>query len=83
MDAILDFLNSMSLDDRRWLAEQMVAQLEREKEADASEWRSIDDAKLDAFLAKVSGDWGGDKDPKELADELRQGVEMVRDVETW
>ena len=38
---------------------------------------------LDASLAKFHGDWGGDKDPLEIANELRHGPEMVRDVETW
>ena len=42
-----------------------------------------DNARLDAFLTKISGDWGGDATPEEIAADLRQGAEMVRDVETW
>ena len=41
------------------------------------------DARLYAVLARFHGDWGGDKSPMEIANELRQGPEMVRDVETW
>ncbi|MBQ8486271.1 MAG: hypothetical protein IJ533_01300 [Prevotella sp.] len=46
-------------------------------------WAGMDDEMLDAALAKFSGDFGGSKDAREVARELRQGAEMVRDVETW
>ncbi len=39
--------------------------------------------RLDAILARISGDWGGDKEPLDIANELRQGAEMVRNVESW
>lgn len=39
--------------------------------------------RLDAALAKFHKDWGGNKDAMEAAQELRQGAEMVREVETW
>ena len=39
--------------------------------------------RLDAALAKFSGDFGGNKDAMEIAQELRQGADMVREVETW
>jgi len=39
--------------------------------------------RFEAALAKFSGDFGGNKDAMEIARELRQGAEMVRDVETW
>ena len=47
--------------------------------------KRVDDQneRLDAALARFHGDWGGDKAPIEIARELRQGPEMVSDVETW
>ena len=39
--------------------------------------------RLDAALSKFSGDFGGNKDAMEIAQELRQGADMVREVETW
>ena len=39
--------------------------------------------RFEAALAKFSGDFGGNKDAMEIARELRQGAEMVRDVGTW
>ena len=93
MDAVLAMLNSLSRRDRRWLAEQMMERVERE-EAEAKKhweeyrknaptWEEEDNASLDAFLASVDGDWGGDGSPAEIAADLRQGAEMVRDVDTW
>lgn len=93
-DAILAMLNSLSLSDRLWLVEQMAEQVEREKEQTAKAdnsiknnqdafWKEQDDALLDAMLAKFSGDWGGDASPEEIASSLRQGPEMVREVEAW
>lgn len=94
MDAMLTMLNSLSRSDRRWLAEQMTAQIEREDaevEKDleellnnASSRRKEEESELlDAFLANISGDWGGDGSPMEIARDLRQGAETLRDVETW
>ena len=93
MDAVLTMLNRLSRHDRRWLVEQMSAQFERE-DAEAKKnlkkqienaptWREESDARLDAALARFHKDWGGDKSPMEIAKELRQGAEMVTDVETW
>ena len=48
-----------------------------------STWEERDNDDLDAFLAKISGDWGGDASAEEIAADLRQGAEMVKDVETW
>jgi len=45
--------------------------------------RITSNEKLDAALAKFSGDFGGNKDAMEIAQELRQGADMVREVETW
>ena len=42
-----------------------------------------DNEKLEAALAKFSGDWGGDETPEKIAEELRQGVENKRTVEVW
>ncbi len=93
MDAVLAMLNSLNRHDRRWLAEQMLERIERE-EAEAKKrweeyrsnpitWEEEDNASLDAFLANVSGEWGGEASPSELAADLRQGADMVRNVETW
>ena len=49
----------------------------------AGKWGDDQNERLDAALARFHSDWGGDKDPVEIARELRQGPEMVRDVETW
>jgi len=38
---------------------------------------------LDATLARFHKDWGGEKSPIEIANELRQGAEMVKEVGTW
>ena len=46
-------------------------------------WADRDNEMLDAALAEFSGDFGGSRDAREVARELRQGAEMVRDVETW
>ena len=42
-----------------------------------------DDKRLEAALAKFSGDWGGDGTPQEIVEELRQGVVNNRTVEEW
>ena len=45
---------------------------------------SVDDnARLDEAIAKFSGDFGGSVDAMTVAKELRQGAEMVREVEKW
>lgn len=93
MDAMLTMLSSLSRSDRRWLAEQMTAQIEREDAEvennlkkmfdSAPTWKEKSDARFDAALERFHNDWGGDKSPLEIAKELRQGAEMVTDVETW
>ncbi len=50
---------------------------------DAPTWKEESDARLDAALARFHKDQGGDKSPTEIANELRQGSDMVTDVETW
>lgn len=93
MNAVLTMLNSLSRHDRRWLVEQMSAQVARE-EAEAKRswhvsmeaapsWKEESDARLDAALARFHKDWGGDKNPMEIANDLRQGAEMVKDVDVW
>lgn len=52
-----------------------------EDEPDSS--KENDKALLDSALAKFSGDWGGEKDAMEIARELRQGSDKVRNVDTW
>lgn len=93
MNSLLAMLSGMSLNDRRWLAEQLTEQVEREETAAEKSWNDLlakgslweddSDERLDAALARFHKDWGGDKDPVEIAEELRQGAEMVRDIETW
>ncbi len=46
-------------------------------------WAERDNEMLDAALAEFSGDFGGNADARNIARELRQGAEMVRDVKTW
>ncbi len=41
-----------------------------------------DNARLDEALKKFSGDFGGSADALTIAEELRQGDEMVKEVET-
>ena len=93
MDAVLTMLNHLNRHDRRWLVEQMSAQVEREEAEAERYWEDFrknapsreeeDNSMLDAFLSRISGDWGGDGTPMEIARELRQGAETVRNVETW
>ena len=46
--------------------------------------RKNDEAeRLEAALAKFSGDWGGNGTPEEIAKELKQGVVNNRTVEAW
>ena len=49
----------------------------------AGSWKEMDDQMLDAALAEFSGDFGGNADSSDIARELRQGAEMVRDIKTW
>lgn len=92
MEAVLTMLNSFSRHDRRWLVEQMSAQVERE-EAEAerrfremleqpSTWKEESDERLDAALARFHKDWGGDREPMEIANELRQGSIMTAALKT-
>ena len=75
-------LEKLSNHDKQSLIVLLTSSLQDDA-VDKEENRRISNAKLDAFLAKISGDWGGDKSATEIANELRQGPEMVRDVETW
>jgi len=93
MDALLTMLNTLDCHDRRWLVEQMSEQVKREEEeakkswqeytSNRPTWKEDSDAMLDAALARFHKDWGGEKSPIEIANELRQGPEMVKEVETW
>lgn len=44
-------------------------------------WKEDNKALLDSALAKFSGDWGGEKDAMEIAREMRQGSDIVRNVD--
>lgn len=93
MDSLFSLISGMSIRDRRWLSQQLLQQLQVDEEKAKKEWNELlssrpsweeeDNARLDAALARISGEWGGDKTPVEIANELRQGPEMVREVETW
>ena len=93
VNAMLAMLNSLNWHDRHWLVEQMTAQFDREEAESkknmeelrkmASTWEERDNSNLDAFLEKISGDWGGDASVEDLAADLRQGADMVRNVEVW
>lgn len=93
MDAMLVMLNSLSHRDRLWLVKQISEQVQREEAESNRDWQNLmqqapsweeeDNARLDAALARLSGDWGGDGTPSEIADKLRQGAMTSRNVETW
>ena len=93
MDSLYTLISGMPLSDRRWLSQQLSQQVKADEEkakkglkalyGARESWEAEDNARLDAFLASISGNWGGDKSAMEIANELRQGPEMVRDVETW
>ena len=67
---------SLSQSDREWLANKLIMPNETNLIED-------DNARLDEALAKFSGDFGGSADATTVAAELRQGAEMVKDVDTW
>ena len=67
---------SLSQSDREWLAKKLIMPKETTLIED-------DNARLDEALKKFSGDFGGSADATTVAAELRQGAEMVEDVETW
>lgn len=67
---------SLSQTDREWLANKLIMTKETVSSED-------DNARLDEALAKFSGNFGGSADAMTIAKELRQGADMVRDVETW
>ncbi|MBO7629249.1 MAG: hypothetical protein J6S87_04810 [Bacteroidales bacterium] len=67
---------SLSQSDREWLAKKLIMPKETTLIED-------DNARLDEALKKFSGDFGGSADAMAVAEELRQGAEMVKDVDTW
>ena len=67
---------SLSQSDREWLANKLIMPNGTSLDTD-------DNARLDEALKKFSGDFGGSADALAVAEELRQGAEMVREVETW
>ena len=93
MDALLAMLNTLNRHERRWLVEQMSERVKQEEEEAKKAWQEFvsnppiweddSDERLNDALARFHKDWGGDKSPVEIANELRQGAEMVREVETW
>ena len=67
---------SLSQSDREWLAKKLIMPKETTLIED-------DNARLDEALKKFSGDFGGSADATAVAEDLRQGAEMVKDVDTW
>jgi hypothetical protein len=67
---------SLSQSDREWLAKKLIMPKETTLIED-------DNARLDEALEKFSGDFGGSADAMAVAEELRQGAEMVKEVDTW
>ena len=67
---------SLSQNDREWLANKLIMPRETNLVED-------DNARLDEALAKFSGDFGGSADAITVAKELRQGADMVKEVEAW
>ena len=90
LDNLWNYLQGLSLSqsDREWLANKLLEPTEKpEPKTDFSQfagtWADMDNEMLDEALAKFSGDWGGNGDAMEIARGLRQGADMVRDVQTW
>ena len=93
MNALLAMLNTLDRHERRWLVEQMSERVKEEEEeakkswqefvSNPPTWKDDNEARLNDALARFHKDWGGDKSPMEIANELRQGAEMLRTVETW
>ena len=93
MNALLAMLNTLDRHERRWLVEQMSERVKEEEEEAKKSWQEFicnpptweddNEEKLNDALARFHKDWGGDKSPMEIANELRQGAEMSRTVETW
>ena len=67
---------SLSQSDREWLANKLIMLKETNLIED-------DNARLDEALKKFSGDFGGSADAMTIAEELRQGAEMVKEVDIW
>ena len=81
LNKILNYLHALSLSqsERQWLAERLIMPTTKSEAHTADK----DTAWLDDALSKFHVDWGGEKEPMEIAEELRQGAELVRDVESW
>lgn len=67
---------SLSQADREWLARKLIM-------PQKTNLIEGDNARLDEALKNFSGDFGGSADAMAIAGELRQGAEMIKDVETW
>ena len=84
IEGLMAMLDSMTLRDRRRIAEHLSAQIDceereaekhlKERMADAPRWLDDSDARLDSALARFHNDWGGNSSPVEIANELRQGA---------
>lgn len=93
MDAILNMLNSLSHHDRKWLVEQISAQVEREETETEkalknlsirkSAWEEENQALYDEVFASFHSDWGGDGSATEIAESLRKGRVNNRKIEVW
>ncbi len=91
-DNLYALLSGMPLSDRRWLAEALTAQVERdEAEADAMfqkwqeerpNWEEEYKESYDKVFASFNKDWGGEGDALDIAKSLRENA-MTRTVETW
>lgn len=81
LNKILNYLHALSLSqsERQWLADRLIMPTTKSEVLPVDK----DTAWLDDALSKFHSDWGGEKDPVEIAEELRQGAELVRDVESW
>ena len=81
LNKILNYLHALSLSqsERQWLAKRLIMPTTKSEAHTADK----DTAWLDDALSKFHVDWGGEKEPMEIAEELRQGAELIRDVESW
>ena len=93
MEGLMAMLDSMPQRDRRRIAEHLSAKIDceereaekhlKERMTDAPRWFDDSDARLDSALARFHNDWGGDGSPIEIANELHQGTDVVRNIESW
>ena len=77
LEKVLAFVKSLKP------AKEAIGERKTSIESVAGSWADMDDKMLDAALAKFHKDWGGEGSAMEIAEELRNGRDNSRTVETW